>query len=101
MLTCVITVLALAVAAYVWHLLTSSAGVNFDYSGEGIDERACPAVLAGSDLSGTPAEDCVASYTRTLSTAVLLAIPATALAAVALTRWINHMGFAAKPLRIG
>lgn len=100
-LTCVFTVLALAGLTYVWYLLGSSAGPNFDFTGNGVEESACPAPLTVLNLSGASAQDCVGSLTRSLARAIIIAVPATVCAAVAVNRWLTHMGIGAKYLRAG
>lgn len=100
-LTCVFTALTFAGLAYILYLLNSSAGPNFESGDNGVETGACPSALTVINLSGTSAEDCVQNLSRRLAMTVIVAVPTAVFAAVALSRWLTHMGFKAEYLRIG
>lgn len=100
-LTCVFTVLAVLGLAYVLYLMRSTTGLTFRTEESPIEELTCPSVITGLDLGGPHPEECVSQFTSRLTTIIVYLIPSVVFAAVATTRWINHMGFAAKPLKVG
>lgn len=99
--TAVITALALIGCAALYYLLASSTGTAAQADGDEAREIVCASV-AGADWAfeerGT---ECLGNYVSRLAWVVIVGIHVAALSAVALSRWIVHMGFGAKVLRVG